>query len=62
MKPAMFVSLGCMRGILRTCTFVSDLSEAALDLDLGGECFKGWLVVTQVPQLLLEFDGEGDDI
>jgi hypothetical protein len=51
-----------MRGTVGKYTFVSDLSEAALDLDLGSECFERWLVVTQVPQLLLELDGEGNDV
>jgi hypothetical protein len=43
-------------------TFVGDLSEAALDLDIGHEGVECGLVVAQVPQLLLELDGEGDDV
>ena len=51
-----------MGQMLGTYTFGCDLSQAALDLDLGHEGLECGLVVTQVPQLLLELDGEWDDI
>lgn len=43
-------------------TFVGDLSQATLDLNLSHEGLERWLVVAEVPQLLLELDGEGDDV
>lgn len=43
-------------------TFVSDLSEAALDLDIGHEGVECGLVVTEGPELLFELNGEGNDI
>lgn len=62
MKPAGVVSMGCMGRMLGRCTFGGDLPQATLDLDLCHEGVECGLVFTQVPQLLLELDGEGDDI
>jgi hypothetical protein len=51
-----------MRGVVGRHTLIGDLSQATLDLDLSHESLEGGLVVAQVPQLLLELDGEGDDV